>query len=169
MKRLYFLIPDVGDAKKVVDELLLARVEEKHIHVIAKEGTPMEDLPEAGLMEEGDFYPALEKGVAIGGVTGALAGLVAVTFPPADIVLGGGAILATALVSAGLGGWLSTMIGVDVPNTRIEKFKKAIEEGELLMMVDVPKKRVDEIEGLVKKCHPKVEIHGTEATIPSFP
>jgi len=40
---------------------------------------------------------------------------------------------------------------------------------EVLMLVDVPKARVDEIEELVKKHHEEVEIEGTEPTIPAFP
>jgi hypothetical protein len=169
MKRLYFLVPNVENVRKIVDELLLARVEERHIHVVAKEGTPMEDLPKAGITDKGDLIPALERGMAIGGATGALAGLVAVTFPPAGIVLGGGAVLATALAGAGIGGWASSMIGVAAPNSRIEEFEQAVEQGKILMMVDVPKDKVDTISDLVKKHHPKVEIHGTEPTVPPFP
>lgn len=169
MRRLYFLVPDVKNAREIVNELLLARVEERHIHIIAKEGTPMEDLPEAGLVQKSDFIPALERGIAVGGATGALAGIVAVTFPPAGLVLGGGAILATALAGAGIGAWASSMIGSDAPNSQIKQFEKAIEQGELLMMVDVPKARVDEIDELVKKHHPEAEISGTEPTIPAFP
>ena len=87
MRRLYFLVPNVESAKKINDELLLARVEERHIHIIAKEGTPMEDLPEASLAQKSDVIPALQRGVAIGGITGVVAGIVAVTFPPAGLVL----------------------------------------------------------------------------------
>jgi len=37
MKRgLYFLLPNAARARQVVDELLLARIDEHHIHVIAK-------------------------------------------------------------------------------------------------------------------------------------
>ena len=169
MRRLYFLVPTVASAKMINDELLLARVEERHIHVIAKEGTEMEDLPEATLAQKSDVIPALERGIAIGGVGGVLAGVVAVTFPPAGLALGGGAILATGLAGVGLGSLMSTMIGLDVPNSRIEKFQDAIESGELLMMVDVPKNRVDEIDELVKKHHPEADIEGTEPTMPAFP
>ena len=35
MRRLYFLIPDVDSAKTIVDELLIARVEERHMHIAA--------------------------------------------------------------------------------------------------------------------------------------
>jgi hypothetical protein len=46
------------------------------------------------------------------------------------------------------------MIGVDVLNTRLKRFEGAIEKGELLMMVDVGKDRVEEIEQLIKSHHP---------------
>ena len=169
MRRLYFLVPNVDSARKINDELLLARVEERHIHVIAKEGTPMEDLPEAKLAQRSDVVPALERGITIGGATGIVAGIIAVTFPPAGLALGGGAILGIGLAGVGFGALMSTMIGVDVSNTRIERFQDAIQKGELLMMVDVPKTRVEEIDDLVKKHHPEAEIEGTEPTIPAFP
>jgi hypothetical protein len=169
MRRLYFLVPDIEHTHKIVNELLLTHVEEKHIHVIAKEGTPLEDLPEAGLAQKSDLIPAVERGLTLGGLTGIVAGLVAVTIPPAGIVLGGGAILASALAGAGVGTLMSSMVGVSIPNSRLTAFEEAIMKGELLMMVDVAKDRVDEIDGLVKKHHPEAEIEGTEPTIPAFP
>ena len=169
MRRLYFLVPDIEHTRKIVDELLLARVDEKHIHVIAKEGTPLEDLPEARLAQKSDLVPAVEKGLALGGLTGIVAGLIAVTIPPAGIVLGGGAILASSLAGAGVGAWMSAMVGVSIPNSRLTAFEEAIMKGEILMMVDVAKVRVDEIDDLVKKHHPEAEIEGTEPTIPAFP
>ena len=169
MRRLYFILPAMEVTHKVVDELLLARIEERHIHVIAKENSPMEDLPEATLLQKSDFVPALERGVALGGATGVVAGLVALAFPPAGIVLGGGAVLSIALAGAGVGAWLSSMIGIDAPNSRLKAFEEAIEKGEFLMLVDVPKDRVDEIDELVKQHHPEAKIEGTEPTIPAFP
>ena len=169
MRRLYFLLPDVKTAEQVVKELLLARVEERHIHVLAKEGVELGDLPEANLFQKSDFVPAVERGLAVGGATGVLAGLAAMTFPPAGLVLGGGALLGIALAGAGVGAWISGMIGADVPNSRLKQFEEAIEKGEILMMVDVPKERVEEIEEMIRKAHPETEVEGTEPTIPPFP
>ena len=61
------------------------------------------------------------------------------------------------------------MIGVSVPTTRHKQFESAVKDGEILMLVDVPKDRVDEIETMVKQHHPEAEIEGTEPTIPVFP
>jgi hypothetical protein len=163
------MVPNIDTANTVVDELLLKRIDEHHIHVVAKEGTPMGDLPEANLLQKSDFIPAMERGLAVGGITGVLAGIAAVTFPPAGLVLGGGAILGTSLAGAGIGAWISGMIGMDVPNTQIEKFEAAIESGEVLMMIDVPKTRVEEIEALIQQHHPDADMGGTEPHIPAFP
>jgi len=169
MRRVYFLLPNVDVARKVVDELLLARISDDNIHVIAKEGTTMADLPEASLAQKSDVVPALERGIAVGGATGLLAGVVAVTFPPAGLALGGGAVLAIALAGTGFGALMSTMIGVSTPSTRLTQFEDAVKQGEILMLVDVPKARVNEIEGMVKQHHPDADIEGTEPTIPVFP
>lgn len=169
MRRLYFTVPDLNTAHTVVDELLLKRVEERHIHVIAKDGTPLGDLPEANLLQKSDFIPAMERGLAMGGITGVLAGIAAVSVPAAGLVLGGGAILATGLLGAGIGSWISGMIGMDVKNSQITQFEAAIEAGEILMMVDVTKDRVTEIEDLVKAHHPDADMGGTDPHIPAFP
>ncbi len=84
-------------------------------------------------------------------------------------MLGGGALLGIALAGTGFGALMSTMIGVSAPNSRHKQFEDAISKGELLMLVDVPKDRVEEIETLVKQHHSDVEIEGTEPTIPVFP
>ncbi len=154
-----------------MDELLLARIDEKHIHIIAKDESLLDKahLPEATLMEKSDFIPAIERGVAVGGATGLLAGLVAVTFPPAGLVLGGGALLGITLAGAGFGAWVSGMIGVSVHNSRLQEFEQAVESGEMLMIIDVPKARVDEMTRLVTSLHPEAEVEGTEPRIPAFP
>ncbi len=169
MRRLYFLVPDVETARAIHNDLLLARVNEAHIHVIARAGIPMEDLPEAKLAQRSDLIPALERGTAAGGVTGMVAGIIVLAFPPAGFALGGAAILAFGLAGAGFGAIMSTMVGVGLPNSRLRKYADAIAEGELLMMVDVAKVRIAEMEALVRQHHPEAKIGGTEPHIPAFP
>jgi hypothetical protein len=169
MRRIYFLTPNVASARAIVDDLLLARIEERHIHVLAREGTPLEDLPEAKLAQSSDLIPSLERGAAAGGLTGLLAGVVAVTFPPAGLVLGGGALLGIALFGAGFGAWMSSMVGVGIPNSRLAQFQDAIARGELLLMIDAPRTRVEEIETVIRRHHPEAELEGLEPNIPEFP
>jgi hypothetical protein len=169
VKRIYFLSPDLETTRRIVDDVLLARVEERHIHVLAKRGTPLEDLPEATLMQKSDFVPAVQRGLTMGGAAGILAGLVAIALPGTSLVIAGGVLLGSALAGAGMGAWLGGMVGMNVGNTRLQRFEKAIEKGELLVLVDVPRARVAEIESRIKQHLPKVELEGTEPTIPAFP
>ncbi|MDX2476080.1 MAG: DUF1269 domain-containing protein [Gammaproteobacteria bacterium] len=171
MRRLYFLIPTVESAKAIVDELLLARIEQRHIHIAAADHHALleANLPEANLLQESDFVPAVERGLAIGGATGIVAGIAAVALPGVGLALGGGAILGIGLAGAGLGAWASGMIGISAPSTRLKEFEEAISEGSLLMMVDVPREQVDETTLLIQKHHPEVEVEGTEPVIPAFP
>jgi hypothetical protein len=171
MRRLYFLIPTVDSAKTIVDELLLARVEQRHMHIAAADHHALVEahLPEAGLLQESDFVPAVERGLAIGGATGILAGIAAVAIPGVGLALGGGAILGIGLAGAGVGAWLSSMIGISAPSSRLTEFEEAIKQGSLLMMVDVPKSRVGEITDLIKTHHPEAHVEGTEPVIPAFP
>ena len=169
MRRLYFLMPNITVTHNLVNELLLSHVEERYIHVIAKEGTPMEELPEASLFQKSDFVPALERGLTLGAITGVLCGLVAMSIPPAGLVIGGGAVLAIGAAGAGVGGWMSSMIGISLPSSRLKKFEEAINQGEFLVFVDVARTRVDEIEELVRKHHPEADIKGIEPMMPPFP
>jgi hypothetical protein len=119
------------------------------------------------LVQKSDFVPALERGVALGGATGVLAGLAAVAMP--GVVIAGGALLAMGLAGAGMGAWLGGMIGMDATNSHIKQFEESINAGQILVLVDVAKDRVEEIEAMVKKHHPDADFEGTEPTIPAFP
>lgn len=169
MRRIYFLVPSVASARSIVDELLLTRIEERHIHIVAREGTPLEELPQARLAQSSDLVPALQRGVAAGGLSGLLAGVLAMTFPPAGLVLGGGALVGLTLFGAGFGVWMSGMIGIGLPSSRIERYEHAVAAGQLLLMIDVPRVRVAEIEALVARHHPDAELEGVDPNIPIFP
>jgi hypothetical protein len=168
-RRLYFLLPDVRSTKQVVDELLLARVEERHMHVMGRDEDALEGLPKASLFQKSDLVHGIELGLGIGGLTGALAGLVSITIPALAAGMSGGLVLAFALAGAVIGAWAAGMIGADAPNSRLRGFGEALSKGQLLLMVDVPKNRVEEVSSLVRKHHPEAGVGGTEPTIPAFP
>lgn len=169
MRRIYFLVPDVAAAKRVIDDLLLARIEEKHLHVIARRGTPLADLPKATFAQKTDFFPAMQRGVAAGGTAGVLAGLIGLSFPGPGTVIAGGILLATTLAGAGVGAWVGGMVGLDAGNSRLRKYEQAIESGHLLVLVDVSMERVQQIEDRIRQHVPEAELEGTEARVPAFP
>ncbi len=169
MQRLYFVVPTVESCRTIVNELLLARIEERHIHVVAKDESRLKNLPKATLLQKSDFVPAIERGITIGGGTGLFAAILAYSFQSAGLELGGFAILAICLAGGGIGAWIAGMIGVDVPNTQLVQFQPELERGKLLLMIDVAKQRSAEIEKLVHDHHPEAGNGIIEPTMPAFP
>jgi hypothetical protein len=168
-RRLYFIVPDVASARQIRDELLLARIEDGHIHVLARDGVALNGLHEASILQKTDFVHGAETGLAAGGGIGIVAGLVAVVFPPAGVDLQLVTILLTALIGAIFGAWVASMVASAIPNSRLKTFESAIAAGRILMMVDAPYGRVDEIRKRVATFHPEAMNSGTEPTIPAFP
>ncbi len=165
MQRLYFLTPDVEATRRIVEELHAAGVGDRHIHVLAREGTPLEELHEATLVQTSDLVPALERGAAAGGITGALAGLAAVAIP-GGLVFAGGAVLGFAVAGAGFGSWAASMIGISKPRAELQRYAEAIDAGELLVLVDVPKAQQAAIVGAVHRHHPEAHVAGIEPPSP---
>jgi hypothetical protein len=167
MKRLCFLLPDVDSAHGVVDDLRTAGFNDSDIYVVANASTPLGDLPDAGMIEESDFYPQLARGMAGGGVIGAVGGLIAMRL--AGIALGGGAVLLFGLIGAGLNGLLSAAAGAAFPNSRLSEFETAIEAGHVLVMVNVPTDDIPKTEALIRRRHPELEIEHAEPHTPVIP
>lgn len=161
MKRLCFLSPDIEHARQVVDDLRQNGIAEKHIYALARHGTDMEELPDAG-PESDDFLPAYERGLELGGAAGLLAGLTALAFPPSGLVVGGGLVLLLGLSGAGLGGLMTGLAGASFPSSRLKRFESDIEKGRILIMVDVPKADVQFYERLIRERDPDVSVEGIE-------
>ena len=72
-------------------------------------------------------------------------------------------------VGGGLfGTWAASMIGISTPSKRLERFAVQIEQGLILLMVDVPAWDVEAIEARLQKLHPEARLEGTEPEIPAF-
>jgi surface antigen len=87
-----------------------------------------------------------------------LGGLLVVAFPPAGIVLGGGALLAGAAAGAVFGAMVTALLGSQEHNHKLDAFQRALASGQILLMVDVPRKREDGVKATILKHHPEAEI-----------
>jgi hypothetical protein len=157
---LYFLLPDVASATRSADELLLARVEDRHMRFLAKRGTPLDPLHEAGYLDKTDMAHGAVVGLVLGGVIGAAVGALVVAYPPEGMSPELVAVLIGMLAGAGFGLLAASLVGAAVPNSRLAQFQDELEAGQVLMMVDVPSPRVDEIAALVVSRHPEAVPRG---------
>src|SRR5215216_3693630 len=120
-RRIYWLLPDLASARRTTDDLLLARINERHVHFVAREDADMTGLHQANVLQTSDVIRAAEMGLVVGGSAG-------------------------------------SMIGVSVPSQRLKRFTPQIEQGQILLMVDVPNSRVQEIEARLEALHPEAHL-----------
>ncbi len=171
-RRIYFMMSDIEGARQMLDEMLLARIEARHIRFLAKRDTLPPDLPQAGVLEKTDFVHGAKLGMLVGGCAGILFGGVLVLVQPFDsqgVHFDLVAMLIGGLLGALFGTWVASMVGTQVANSRLKPFYDDIEDGKTLMMVDVPRARVEAIRDLAYRRCPEVVFGGIEPSIPAFP
>jgi uncharacterized membrane protein YeaQ/YmgE (transglycosylase-associated protein family) len=166
---MYVTVPDVQSARRLANDLLLARVEDRHMHFLARRGTDLGELHEASYLHKTDTVHAAFVGMVLGALLGAIVGALLVNFPPGRISVEMGAVLIAAIVGAGLGIWIASMVGLQVPNSRLKGFGVDIEAGKVLLILDVPAGRYEEIRGIIARTHPEAIDGGNEPTVPAFP
>lgn len=168
-RRLYYMLPDIASARATLDELLLARIEISHIKFLAKDKTLPDDMPDCSFLQRTDLVHGAQLGMVIGGIVGLGTAVLLTMFPPDGWTLRTATILAVSLGGALFGGWASGMNAAAVPNTRLEQFEPKIEQGQVLLIVDVPPGRVVEIEEMIARRHPDFNFGGIEPPMLAFP
>jgi hypothetical protein len=168
-RRLYFLLPDVASATRSADDLLLARVEDRHMHFLARRGTELGELHEASYRLKTDLTRGAAIGLVLGALGGVILGYLIVNHPPEGTHPGLLAAVLATLFGGALGTWMGSMAATAVPNSRLRQFDDEIAHGKVLMVVDVPYEKVDRIRDIVAARHPEVLATSQETRYPAFP
>jgi len=165
--RLYYLLPDMDSARRTLDDLLLNRIEQRYIHFLSL-GAPLpEDLPEANFLHKTDVVHGASSGMLIGSALGLALGALLVRYfdlpsPPAFVI-------GACLIGLFFGGWAASLIAAALPNSRLKAFYPEIEKGKVLMIADIPARRVEQIEKVLAERHPETRFSGEDPHVPVFP
>jgi hypothetical protein len=162
-RRLYFLLPDLDSARRTADDLLLARVDDRHMRFLARRGTDLGNLHEAGYLEKTDLVHGAGVGLFFGAAVGMMAGALVVAYPPEGSRPELVAVLIGMLAGGFLGAWMASMAAAAVPNSRLKEFHPEIEGGKILLIVDIPSDRMAHIEDVVLSRHPEAVPRGQAA------
>ncbi len=168
-RRLYLVLPDLASARRTADDLLLARVEDRHMHFLGRRDVSLGELHEAGVLQKTDVRHAFFLGAGIGVVGGAALGVALKIGSLAGYEFDVGTLLLCTLGGLLLGAWAATLIGVSTPSVKLRRFEAELEAGRILLMVDVPHSRVEEIRQLLERRHPEARHQGIDLTMPAFP
>lgn len=133
--KLVFTAHSVSLCEQIVDSLRSLGVTDESISVVASDQTPLPSLPDADLLEN-DVVPAIQRGGAVGALTGVVAGL-GMAFAVPGFVVGGAGLALAALGGASFGALASGLIGASVPNSHLQEYQDALAEGSLLLIAQV--------------------------------
>lgn len=168
-RRLYVVLPDMASARQTANDLLLARIEDRHMHFMSRRDVSLGELHEASFLQKTDVRHAFFLGAGIGVVGGAAVGVVLKMTSLGGFSFDVGTLILCTIGGLLLGAWMSTLIGVSTPSVKLKAFEEELESGKILLMVDVPHSRVDEIHELLHKRHPEAVDRGIDLTMPAFP
>jgi hypothetical protein len=163
--RLYYSLPDMDSVRRTFDDLLLNRIEQKYIRFMSGDEALPNDMPEAGFLLKTDLVHGAMAGMVAGAILGLAFGMLLVGFYEMPQV----AVLFTTVIGILFGGWASSMAAAAMPNSQLKAFYPELASGRILMIADVPARRVGEIEKMLAARHPETRFGGEETHVPVFP
>ncbi len=164
-RRLYFLFPSPETTHNAVIELMQNDVREKQMHALAREGMDLSGLPPSTEQQRRGLRDWLahilwDVDLILFGL--ALVGLLFALFYGSIVGL---IIAVVIMVATFLSGAFYTIC---IPDTTLAEFKEALSHGEVLLLMDVPRRRVAEIEEIIHRHHPSAAAGGSSWIIDAF-
>ena len=163
LRRLFFLFPDEKHAQRVVDQLVNNKIPKRRIYAITH--NKFTTLPKATERQKRDSAFRLESFIWNMNLV-----IFAIALIMLVVSLATGEIIWSAVAFSVM---LVTFIAgeqfiVHVPNVHLTEFTDALSHGDILLMVDVPKNRVAEIEHFVHHRYPEAVVGGVGWSIDAF-
>ena len=157
-RRLYFLFSDNGQARTAVADLAGIGVDAGHMHVVARPGVDVSGLPPATERQRRDVLKRLDKTlwggnlVLFGAAVAAL--ILSVVFGSAVGIVLAGAVMIVSITGGAL-------FAMRLPSIHLDEFHEELRHGELLLMVDVSRDCVEDVEELMRRRHPEAVAGGS--------
>lgn len=112
-----------------------AGVGDERLLLVARPDIEIESIPNDRKEADTDFMHGAVRGAGYGAGAGLLAGLLAMAVAPIELTLAGVAAIGAA--GAMVGGLGAAMMGASLPDPIRRKFEHEIQEGSILLVVDV--------------------------------
>jgi len=162
MRRLNFLIPDTELTLSIVSELQQSGIARSNLHVIGAITRNLKGLPTANIWQKTELARGLIMGALMGGLAGLTGGVLVIAFPPGGVPLGAQALAIGGGAGALVGAAMLGLMKGNEHNHDIDEYKKDIERGHILLMVDVPRADVDATIDNILQLHPDALIKVSE-------
>jgi hypothetical protein len=143
------------------NELVRAHIDPTQVHCVRSRGALSEGLPEASVLEKTDLVHGSMIGVFVGAGMGLLLSILAALFKLEGFTFNWLHVTLSMVTGGLMGFWIASLVGSALPNSKLKEFQPELEQGKILMMVDVQDRQVREISNQSRK-HPEVVLRKLE-------
>ncbi|WP_426416689.1 hypothetical protein [Aestuariirhabdus sp. LZHN29] len=167
MKRLYYLTDSIESAERISEDLHREGISDWRFHVFSKDqaGLLHHRLHSATPLQSSNIVYSGERGAIMGGLSGLLISLLLIgTQPVGEQISSTAVILITALCILG-GGWIGALSGRHQKHYKISRFQRAINDGKLLIIVDIRRHEEHAVRGLMQRYHADVLLAGIDSSL----
>ncbi len=162
LRRLYYLLADEAGGPALVADLKAAGIGSENLHAVTGGGNRLEQLPPATARQRQDSVWRIQRWLWNGNLAlfaAAALGLGLALYAGMAFSALTAALVMLAAITAGV------VFLFHMPDTHLGEFRTAINHGDVVLMVDVPKARTNEIAQLLRRRHPAAEANGIGWTI----
>ncbi|PKM45843.1 MAG: hypothetical protein CVV05_06205 [Gammaproteobacteria bacterium HGW-Gammaproteobacteria-1] len=165
-RRIYFLFHDEKITRRVIVELeQKLGLEDYQIHALVNGEGGFAQLPDATVQRKSPGAARFERFLwylSIGLFTIALIAFVLALLATSWLWV---LLFAAVVVAAQMSGYLFTN---RIPNAQLDRFRSALDHGEILLLVDVPYKRVRAVKDFIYSRYPEARTNGGNWHINAF-
>ncbi len=154
LRRIYFLSPDVTHAQSVVAELEGSGVARKQIHAVARADIDIGSLLPATREQQRNKVWFFDR---LFWVSDVIFYMLSFAFFTLALYFESYVWAGVAFILMTLAWAVGEIYTIKVPHVHLNGVKGAIARGEILLIVDVPKQRVDKINQMISKQHPEID------------
>lgn len=164
LRRLYFLFPDEPHAQRVVDQLVTLDIPKRRIHALTH-NVRLKTLPPATQRQKDDIAFRVEWFMWTANLVVFALALMALVLM---LVAGQIVWVMVSLAVMAVTFFAGEQFVIHVPNVHLNAFTDALSHGEILLMIDVPKARVAEIEDFIHHKFPEAVVGGVSWSVDAF-
>ena len=158
MRRYYLLFDSKDECREAVDVLESTGLSEFRLHAIGGIAQRLDGLPKANVWQRTELAKGIVTGLLFGGAAGFCGGMLVVKFPPPGLELG----MSTVILMSGLGALFGLLVNAltksQEHNRRLDRFRRDLEKGRILLLADLPTSRSDALFAAVREQCPGVQV-----------
>ncbi|NOY65795.1 MAG: hypothetical protein GXP13_00110 [Gammaproteobacteria bacterium] len=157
-RRLYYLLPETSHAARLVKDLNINGVKSRHMHAVANNKTALSDLPLTNIRQRKDLGKKIENQLWDADLMLFFLALLSLFLMAIQQVPGWTLIIPISIMALTYA--LGNYFIQHIPNVHLDEFCNAMKHHEIILMIDVPRNDIWDVQQFIKHHHPEAVTGG---------